>query len=113
MINSRKMALENRIARLEKALRKNEGFGYKLKVGDAVQDSDGYTGVVVGVGRGGDLFKKFRNRLSDNNVDQLMEDDLDWKSLAGCVVVRYDDSSDMDGGDCALWTDPENGLDLI
>ena len=112
MIKSRKMTLENRIARLEKLLRKNEGFGYKLNVGDAVQDVDGYTGVVVGVGRAGDLFKKFRARLCDANVENLMEEE-DWKSIPDCVVVRYNDTSDMDGGDCALWLDPENGLDLI
>lgn len=112
MIKSRKMTLENRVSRLEKALRKNEGFGYKLKVGDAVEDVDGYTGIVVGVGRSGDLFKKFRARLCDANVESLMEEE-DWQSISDCVVVCYNDTSDMDGGDCALWLDPENGLDLI
>lgn len=110
------MTLENRIARLERALRKNEGFGYKLKAGDAVEDVDGYTGTVVAVGRAGDLFKKFRASLCDSNVDQIMEymnDDPSWASISDCAVVRYDDTSDMDGGDCALWIDPENGLDLI
>lgn len=116
MVKNRKATLEQRVNRLECALRKNEGFGYKLRAGDAVEDVDGYTGTVVAVGRAGDLFKKFRASLCDNNVDQIMEymsDDPNWASMDGCAVVRYDDTSDMGGGDCALWTDPENGLDLI
>lgn len=113
---SKQSKLESRIKRLEYALRKNEGVGYRLKQGDAVEDVDNYTGTVVGVGRCGDLFKKFRAHLCDANVESLMElmsEDPNWASIGYCVVVRYDDPSDMDGGDCALWTDPENGLELI
>ena len=53
-------------------LRKNEGLGDKLKRGDADEDIDGYTGVVIGVGCAGDLFKKFRSCLCDANIDELM-----------------------------------------
>lgn len=116
MIKSRKSKLEQRISRLERMLLKNEGFGYKLKPGDAVEDVDSYTGTVVGVGRCGDLFKKFRARLCDSNIEQLMEymsEDPSWASISDCAVVCYDDTSDMDGGDCALWIDTENGLDRI
>lgn len=116
MIKNRKSKLEQRISRLEHMLRKNEGFGYKLKPGDAVEDADSYTGVVIGVGRCGDLFKKFRACLCDANVDELMDlmsEDPNWQSISDCAVVRYDDPSDMDGGDCALWIDTENGLDRI
>ena len=116
MIKRRKSTLEQRINRLERALRKNEGFGYRLKVGDMVEDVDSYTGTVVGVGRCGDLFKKFRARLCDSNVEQLMDlmsEDPNWASIGDCAVVCYDDTSEMDGGDCALWIDTENGLDRI
>jgi len=112
----RKATLEQRISRLERALRKNEGFGYRLKPGDVVEDVDGRTGVVAAVGLAGNLFKKFRSRLCDSSIDEIMDlmsEDPSWESISDCVVVCYDDTSDMDGGDCALWTDPENGLDLI
>lgn len=112
----RKPTLEQRISRLEKTLCKNEGFGYRLKPGDAVEDADGYTGVVVGVGRAGDLFKKFRARLCDTNVDEMMDlmvDEPNWASISDCAVVCYDDTSDCEGGDCALYIDTENGLDRI
>ena len=73
MIKNSKSKLEQRINRLERMLRKNECLGDKLKRGDAVEDVDGYTGVVIGVGRAGDLFKKFRSCLCDANVDELMD----------------------------------------
>lgn len=116
MIKNRKSKLEQRINRLERMLRKNEGFGYKLRPGDHVEDADGYTGVVLGVGRAGELFKKFRANLCDANVDEIMDlmvEEPGWASISDCAVVRYDDPSDCDGGDCALYIDTENGLDLI
>lgn len=70
-------------------------------------------GIVIAVGSAKDLFKLYRKRLCDSNIDQLMENP-GWVSADNCVIIQYDDPGfAMDGGDCALLIDPESDLDHI
>ena len=118
---SRKLTLEQRIARLEKLLSnrrscKNETFGVDFRPGNLVEDVDGYTAEVVDSGTLGDLWDKYQLDLCDNNMREIwdyMDEDPDWRNLTECVIVRYDDTTGMKGGDCAICIDPENSLDLL
>ena len=105
------------MAMVKFVLRKDEGLiSHDIKSGDAVEDADGYNGVVIAVGCAGDLFKKFRASLRDIDVEELaeyMNDDINWATVSGCAVVRYYSAFDKWGGDCALWLDPINELYLI
>lgn len=119
---NKRLTLEQRISRLENLVRmghrtrKNETFGVDFRPGDLVEDVDGYTAEVVDSGTLGDLWDDYQLELCDNNMEQIrdyMDEDPDWRSLTKCVIVRYDDTFDMEGGDCAIWIDPENGLELL
>lgn len=119
---NKRLTLEQRISRLEKLVcmgrrtRKNETFGVNFRPGNLVEDVDGYTAEVVDSGTLGDLWDDYQLDLCDNNVEEIrnyMDEDPNWRSLPECVIIRYDDTSDLEGSDCAICIDPENGLELL